>query len=133
MRNKGLRAFTLQSVFKSSAFLAAESLDGLAQGNNLEKLVIRNLRGFSPLSLIKKLQEARTTTLKHLVFDNLNMSQTFSEELLQMLKEPGRFSNDFLSSVEKLQMAPIRVEKSLAGDQILEEVKHLIEARSRVG
>lgn len=53
---------------------------------------------------------------KHLEFDNLNLSQTFSETFLKLLRNhPNLFC-----SLEKLSLAPIRVEKSQAGDLIID-------------
>ncbi len=77
LRDKDLKKVTIQTVFKCSAFHAANALDGIFEGKKKEKLVIRNMRGFSPLSLVKKiskLDKHKSKKLKKIVLDNLNLS-----------------------------------------------------------
>ena len=134
MRAKRLKGVTMLTVFKCSAFLASESLNGVLDGNALEKLVLRNMRGYSPLSLLRKiaaLPTAEAKGLRQLVFENLNLNQSFSEELLQLLRQPSHPS--LFTGLEKLMLAPLRVEKSSAGESLIDEIKTLVEARSHVG
>ena len=54
LRGKELRALHIMSVFKFSDFLASGSLDAILDNGcqYLEELVIKNMRGYSPISLL---------------------------------------------------------------------------------
>lgn len=54
LRDKNLRALHIMSVFKFSDFLASSSLDAILDNGcpNLEELIIKNMRGYSPISLL---------------------------------------------------------------------------------
>lgn len=68
------------TVFKCSSYLTGTCLDNLLLEDSsslLKKLVIRNMRGYSPLTLIQKLAKGSRqdlVQLAHLELDNLNLS-----------------------------------------------------------
>ena len=76
-QGKGLERFELMTVFKCSAYIRSTALDNLLVGANsstLNSIIIRNMRGYSPLTLVQKLAQSGFKQLRHLELDNLNLS-----------------------------------------------------------
>ena len=109
---KNLKSLTLIAALRNSYFIHDKPLKDLVRSNpNMEKLVIRNMRGLCPISIIKEFNwQFSSCQIKHLEFDNLNLNVNFSENMIGYLLHKN---TKFLSNIEFIKLTPFRVENSI--------------------
>lgn len=122
---KDIKSLKLIAALRNSYFIHDKPLKELVRSNpNLEKLVIRNMRGLCPISIIKEFNwQYSSCKIKHLEFDNLNLNVNFSENMISYLIQDN---SKFLSKIEFIKLAPFRVENSVQGWDTAEKMAKLV-------